>query len=201
MASRASLLPVLVACLILAASPQASAQPQPTELNPRTWAWPAAASDPQVRQSIVEGNYTQEELRNIRIQLEALSQPPIVDAAHPADAPILIGPPPGVKFGGRGFRGLEAAFGGQGYLYGSIPDRTNVVQSILAKGDRVWVIWSIKGRQGGKMFGFPPSAKLLDVREIAMVRYRDGTLTEADYWGDDLALFSQLGGKVTFPAR
>jgi SnoaL-like polyketide cyclase len=200
MAQHKNILPMLVMCLALATTP-VSARAPASRLNPQTWTWPSSASDPQVRESIINGRYTQEELRNIRIQLEALSMPPIIDAAHPADAPILIGPPPGVKFKGRGFRGLEAPFGGQGYLYGSIPDRTNVIQSILAKGDRVWVDWLIKGHQGGTMFGFPPSGKALEVREIAMLRYRDGVLIEADYWGDDLGLYRQLGGQVTFPGR
>lgn len=200
MAPRKFLLPIIVACLTLVAIPAAAKAPA-ARLDPRTWTWPSSASDPQVRESIINGRYTQEELRNIRIQLEALSMPPVIDAAHPADAPILIGPPPGVRFKGRGFRGLEAVFGGQGYLYGSIPDRTNVIQAILAKGDRVWVDWMIKGHQRGTMFGFPPSDKVLEVREIAMLRYKDGALVEADYWGDDLGLYRQLGGQMTFPGR
>jgi len=206
MALRAHFLPLLVTCLALSASP-VSARARPAEQDLPPWhgpqvsQWPSSAADAEVRKSIVEGHYTVEELRNIRIQLEALSGPPVIDAAHPADAPILIGPPPGVKFGGRGFRGLEAVFGGQGYLYGSIPDRQNVVQSILAKGERVWVTWFITGHQNGTMFGFAPSGKALAIRETAMVRYKDGKLVEADYLGDDLALYVQLGGHVSFPTH
>jgi len=206
MALRTHLFSILIVITVAAAAPAVAAKPAvaatpaPAQ-TPLTWTWPSSASDPQVRQSIVDGHYTQEELRNIRSQLEALSIPPLIDAAHPADAPILIGPPPSVKFSGRGFRGLESFFGGQGYLYGSIPDRVNVVQSILAKGDRVWVVWQIKGHQSGAMFGFPASGKAIAVREMAMIRYKDGAMTEADYWGDDLGLYKELGGHLTFPGK
>jgi predicted ester cyclase len=96
---------------------------------------------------------------------------------------------------------LEVPFGSNGYLYGSLPDRTNRILSIIAKGDRVWVIWLFTGHQTGKMFGAPPSGKELNVREMAMVRYKNDKLIEADYWGDDFALYSQLGGKVEFPGH
>jgi hypothetical protein len=171
-------------------------------LDPRAWDWPSSAQDPEVRRSIIEGGYTQEELRNIRLQLDGLATPPPpIDAAHPADGQILVNMGPSVKFGGRGFRGLEGPFGGQGYLYGSIPDRVNQVQHIFAKGDKVWVRWFIDGHHLGKMFGFPPTGKPLHIPEQAYVRYKDGKLVEADYFGDDFALYMQLGGKVEFPGH
>jgi hypothetical protein len=124
-----------------------------------------------------------------------------LDAAHPADGQILVDMGPGVKFAGRGFRGLEAPFGGQGYLYGSFVDRVNTVQYIVAKGDTVWVRWFMDGHHTGKMFGFLPTGKALHIPEQAYVRYKDGKLFEADYLGDDFALYTQLGGKVEFPGH
>jgi hypothetical protein len=199
---RSQLLVISVAALICLAASAADTQPASGQLDPHTWDWPSSASDPEVRRSIVEGQYTQEELRNIRLQLVGLAMPPPpIDAAHPAEGQIVVNMGPGVKFGGRGFRGLEGPFGGQGYLYGSMTDRTNRVQYIFAKGDKVWVRWFIDGHHTGKMFGFPASGKLLHIPEAAYVRYQDGKLVEADYFGDDFALYTQLGGKIEFPGR
>ncbi|GEM_PF-4702577 len=185
-----------------------------TPLDPMTWVWPAAASDPELRRSIVEAGYTQQELRNIRSQLEALSGAgrarPTVEAASTGTSGAPSRPAgwaersaPEVRIVGRGFRGLEAFYGSNGYIngpQGSIADRTNKAVYILAKGDRLVISWFIDGHHTGKLFGFPGTGKPLHIRETALVRYdAEGRIVEADFLGDDLALYTQAGGKVELP--
>jgi len=221
--SRRGGLALAAAGLVLAAATtSAQERPLPPELDPTRWEWPAAASDPAVRQSIIQAGYTAQELRNIRAQLDALSgggrAPRGAAAAASAPPPAAAGASgparpsgwaersaPNVKIVGRGFRGLEVFYGSNGYINGpegSIADRKNRVEYILAKGDRVVVAWFIEGHHTGPLFGFPGTGKPLQIRETAWVRYNEqGQVVEADFIGDDLALYAQAGGQVVLPKQ
>jgi predicted ester cyclase len=168
-----------------------------SRMDPAKWDWPAAAS-PEVRKQIIEGGYTQEELRNIYTTLARSS-----GDLWPTSGPKPTGPgnlnAPGSVFVGRGFRGLEQFYGSNGY--GGIEDRVNKVDSLIAKGDRVWISWIIEGRHTGTLFGFPGTGKTIRVRENSMTHYKDGLITLADPIGDDLGLYTQAGGKLSFPDK
>lgn len=155
------------------------------------WVWPTSASNPEVRKSIIETHYTAEETQNIRTVLEFLS------TTKRVSNPIWWAP--NYKSQGRGFRGLEEFYGSNGYSEEAVSDRTDHVEDIIAKDDRVWVTWMIEGHHTGKLFGFPASGKLVRFRESAVLRFRDGKITEANFRGDDLALYTQAGGKLEFP--
>jgi predicted ester cyclase len=99
----------------------------------------------------------------------------------------------------RGFHELEAIYGSNGY--GGIPDRINKVDIILAHGDRVFVSWIIEGHHTGKLFGFPGDGKLINVRESSITRFKDGKAVEINFIADDFALYTQAGGKVSFPDK
>lgn len=206
------------AALIIAAAEKAA------KTDPKGWDWPPAASDPAVRASILAAGNTAEERRNLFAVLAmqsgrrwpvngATSAPPPAPAARPASSSAeaariattgnLLGAPslfaPGGISHGRGFRGLEKFYGANGYHNDSLSDRINAVDTIIAKGDRVWVSWIIEGRHTGELFGFPGTGKPIKVRESAMIRFKDGRIVESDYLGDDLALYLQAGGTLEFP--
>jgi hypothetical protein len=167
--------------------------------DPAKWDWPSSAS-PEVRQQIVEGHYGPEELRNIFTVLARSSggnwpnngpraASPNLDALTAADAISH----------GRGFRGLEVFYGSNGY--GGVSDRVNRVDTLIAHGDRVYISWVWEGRHTGKLFGFPGDGKTIHVRESSMTRFKDGKAAEIDNIGDDLAVYTQAGGKISFPDK
>lgn len=183
----------LVAAVSLAAFSHAYAAPAAVASpDPASWAWPSSAADPAVRKSIIEGRYTVEELKNLRTMLDFLS-------TRDRGASSVQWYAPGYKSKGRGFRGLEQFFGSNGYASSGIPDREDHIEYIMAKDDRVWVTWFIEGHHNGLLFGFPGTGKLVKIRETAIVRLRDGMIVEADFLGDDLALYTQVGGRLQFP--
>lgn len=167
--------------------------------DPAKWDWPSAASE-RVRKEIVEGQYSPEELRNIFTTLARSSGPHWPNSGPQAGNPSMgeITAPDFVMHG-RGFAGLEAFYGSNGY--GGVSDRVNKVDTLLAHGDSIFISWIIEGHHTGKLFGFPGDGKLLDVRESSMTRFKDGKAVEMHDVGDDLALYTQAGGKISFPDK
>jgi hypothetical protein len=161
------------------------------DTNMGSWKWPAAAAEPALRASIVNGHYTAEELANIHIVLEFLSTQK--RGSNPgwwtADS----------KSHGGGFRLLETLYGGHDWGETAIVDRSSNVDDIIAKGDRVWVTWIIRGHHTNPILGFPPSGELIQVRDTALIRLRDQKISEIEFRGDELALYTQAGGKLKFP--
>jgi predicted ester cyclase len=189
--------------LVFTAAPSLAA---PQQENPAEWQWPSVVKDDSVRQSIINGGYSQQELRNIRTELAILEGISVRRVA-----PVSGGPPPAgaaagsgrwppyfasdIRFSGRAMRNLEKLFGGSNEIDRGIPDRTNRVVGIIAKGDRVWITWMIEGHHTGSMFGLPPTGKALQAREISMLRFKDDKIAELDMMADELGLYIQAGGK------
>ncbi|HTK34052.1 MAG TPA: ester cyclase [Caulobacteraceae bacterium] len=172
--------------------------------DPAKWDWPPIAS-PKVRKEIAEGHYSPEELRNIFTILASFSgnrwptQGP--KAQDPSTAKLRA---PDAIAHGRGFRGLEVFYGSNGYAGGpdgSIGDRVNNVDTVIAHGDQVLISWIIEGHHTGKLFGFPGDGKPMHVRETSVQRFKDGRAVETNAIGDDLALYTQAGGKISFPDK
>jgi predicted ester cyclase len=167
--------------------------------DPAKWDWPVAASD-DVRKSIIAGNYSTEELRNIFITLARSSGDRWPNDGTKAARPSMESlNAPGFVMTTRGFHELEAFYGSNGY--GGISDRINKVDLVLAHGDRVFVSWIIEGHHTGTLFGFPGDGKLMDVRESSITRFTDGKVVDINFIADDFALYTQAGGKVSFPDK
>lgn len=171
-----------------------------SKVDPAQWDWPSSASLG-VRKEIIEGHYSPEELRNIYATLARSSGPTWRGSGPPAANPSMAGLiAPDLIMHGRGFQGLEAFYGSNGYG-GGVSDRVNKIDTLIAHGDRIYISWIIEGRHTGKLFGFPADGKTIHVRESAMTRYEDGKMVEIDDIGDDLALYTQAGGKLSFPDK
>lgn len=199
-----------------------------SRMNPKDWDWPIAANQA-VRESIINEQHTQRELRNLYVVL--LQQSFSRVTPNPANAAKPLPPPPAnrmrqlqpgveavpdptgptpeteltaanAKSHGRGFRELEKFYGGNGYLSDSISERTNEVDYILAKGGRVFVSWLIHAKHTGLFYGFPPTGNQVTIRENAQIWFNEqGKITENNYFGDDLAVYTEAGGKLSFPQR
>ncbi len=82
---------------------------------------------------------------------------------------------------------------GSGYDATSISGRVDTIEDIIAKGDRVWAIWTMRGTHTGQLFGIPATGRNVEVLEAGVWRMVDGLVTEAWFFGDELALLRQLG--------
>ena len=94
----------------------------------------------------------------------------------------------------------DQAFPGPGsYLRGAFPDRTDTIEDIVADGDRVGMLFRVRGTHKGNFFGIAPTDKPFDILELGIFRLADGKITEAWFMADELGLLLQLGAKM--PAR
>jgi predicted ester cyclase len=81
----------------------------------------------------------------------------------------------------------------------AFPDRTDVIETMIAEGDRVGMIFRVSGTHQGNFYGIPPTGKKFEFLEMAMFRLADGKVTESWFMADEAGLVRQLGGKM--PAR
>jgi SnoaL-like polyketide cyclase len=81
----------------------------------------------------------------------------------------------------------------QRYNGSTIPDRTDRMVDIIAKGDRVWATWLIEGTHQASVFGIAPTGRQVSVLELGQWRIENGLIAEAWFFVDELALLHQLG--------
>jgi predicted ester cyclase len=82
------------------------------------------------------------------------------------------------------------------YLRSAFPDRVDVIEEVIAEGDRVGLLFRVTGTHTGNFFGIPPTGKKVDVYEIAMLRIVNARMVEGWFMMDETALLQQLGAKM-----
>jgi len=85
------------------------------------------------------------------------------------------------------------------YLRKALPDRVDVIERVIADGDRVGLLFRVTATHTGGFFGVPPSGKRIDVYEVAFLRIVNGQLVEGWFMMDEAELMRQMGAKL--PAR
>jgi predicted ester cyclase len=101
-----------------------------------------------------------------------------------------------------GFQHLAANASGQDFpgngvnLRTAIPDRVDVIEDVIADGDRVGLLFRVTGTHSGTLFGIPATGRRIDVYELGLYRLRDGRVTEAWFMADEAALLKQLGAQL-----
>jgi predicted ester cyclase len=85
------------------------------------------------------------------------------------------------------------------YLRAAFPDRVDVIEQVIAEGDRVGLLFRVTATHTGNFFGIPATGRKVDVYEIAMLRIVNGKMVEGWFMMDETALLQQLGVKL--PAR
>lgn len=85
------------------------------------------------------------------------------------------------------------------YLRGAFPDRTDMVEEIIADGDMVGLLFKLTGTHKGNFFGIAPTGKRIDVYETGLFRLVDGKIVESWFMADEVLLLRQIG--ATLPAR
>ena len=82
---------------------------------------------------------------------------------------------------------------GAGYDARTCSDRVDTIEDLIAKDDRVWAVWTMRGTHTGQLFGIPATGRPIEVLETGIWRLEDGLVAEAWFFGDELRLLRQLG--------
>ncbi len=82
------------------------------------------------------------------------------------------------------------------YLRDAFPDRVDVMERVIADGDRVGLLFRVTGTHTGHFFGIAPTGRKIDVYEIAWLVIKDGQMVEGWFMMDETALLKQLGVKL-----
>ena len=82
------------------------------------------------------------------------------------------------------------------YLRAAFPDRVDVIEQVIADGDRVGLLFRVTGTHTGNFFGIPATGKRVDVYEIAMLRIVNGQMVEGWFMMDEAELLRQLGARL-----
>ena len=78
----------------------------------------------------------------------------------------------------------------------AFPDRVDVIETMIAQGDRVGMIFRVTGTHQGNFLGIPATGKTFEFQEMAMFRLADGKVTESWFMADEAGLMRQLGAKM-----
>jgi predicted ester cyclase len=82
------------------------------------------------------------------------------------------------------------------YLRTAIPDRVDIIEEVIAEGDRVGLLFRVTGTHSGNFFGIPPTGRRIDVYEVALLRILNGQMVEGWFMMDETALLQQLGARM-----
>src|SRR5262245_21804734 len=82
------------------------------------------------------------------------------------------------------------------YLRTAIPDRVDIIEEVIAEGDRVGLLFRVTGTHTGNLFGIPPTGRKIDVYEVALLRIVNGQMVEGWFMMDETALLQQLGPRM-----
>ena len=78
----------------------------------------------------------------------------------------------------------------------AFPDRVDVIDEVIAEGDRVGILFRITGTHTGNLFGIAPTGKKVNVLEAAILRVAGGRVVEGWFMADEAGLLKQLGAKL-----
>ena len=82
------------------------------------------------------------------------------------------------------------------YLRAAFPDRVDIIEEVIAEGDRVGLLFRVTGTHTGNFFGIPATGRRIDVYELAMLRIVNGQMVEGWFMMDETGLMKQLGAKL-----
>lgn len=96
----------------------------------------------------------------------------------------------------RGIMHLPELAGGKAGTelnHAAMADRSDEVVDVIAKGDRLWSVFTLRARHVGELYGVPPTGKELAITEFCVLRFEAGKIAEGWYFADELGLCRQLG--------
>lgn len=75
----------------------------------------------------------------------------------------------------------------------AFPDTVNVLEDLLAEGDKVAARWVTRGTHRGVFLGIPPTGNRIEVTSTGIFRMKDGRVAESWDHFDALGMLEQLG--------
>lgn len=75
----------------------------------------------------------------------------------------------------------------------AFPDQRWTLEDEIAEGDKVAVLWTLRGTHRGELMGIPPTGKGVTVTGMSVFRIAGGKLAENWVQSDVLGLLQQLG--------
>ena len=81
----------------------------------------------------------------------------------------------------------------------AFPDIELTIENLLAEGDRVVDLVTVRGTHLGEFNGIPPSGKRIEMQEIHIARVVDGKIVERWTQFDVFGLLQQIGGIPASP--
>ena len=78
-------------------------------------------------------------------------------------------------------------------MFAAIPDLRHTIEDLIAEGDKVGGLVSIRGTHKGELMGIAPTGKQIEVSGIVFARIEGGRV--AEYWGGahKLGVMRQIG--------
>ena len=78
-------------------------------------------------------------------------------------------------------------------LRAALPDQQWLPEDLIAEGDRVVLLWTLRGTHRGELLGTAPTGREVTVTGISAYRVADGRVAEIWVQSDTLGLLQQLG--------
>ena len=78
-------------------------------------------------------------------------------------------------------------------LMPAMPDLNYTEDDMVAEGDKVVVVYTMRFTHKGPIMGIPPTGKQIAVKGIEIYRIKDGKIAETWEFGDNWGLMTQLG--------
>jgi predicted ester cyclase len=109
---------------------------------------------------------------------------------------------PGYRRSRAGMEHLARNAEGQGHpsagpnLRTAMPDRVDVIEDVIAEGDKVGLLFRVTGTHRANLFGIAPTGRKIDIYEAAILRIVDGRIVEGWFMADEAGLLKQLGAKL-----
>ena len=114
-------------------------------------------------------------------------------AAKPAERPLYMTPTCTIHR--RGIVHLKdlLGMGGKELNHAAMEGRTNEIQDLVVKGDRVWCVFTLRARHVGELYGVAATGRMLEITEFCVMRFEASKIAEGWFFADELGLCRQLG--------
>jgi predicted ester cyclase len=95
-----------------------------------------------------------------------------------------------------------ASFPGPGkFLRTAFPDRVDVMEDVIAEGDRVGLLFKVTATHKANFLGIPETGKKVAAYECAMLRVVEGRMVEGWFMMDEAGLLGEFGSGTGIPRR
>lgn len=75
----------------------------------------------------------------------------------------------------------------------AFPDRRDHITGLIAEGDRVWMLFNLRGHNNASFYGLAPTGRFVEMVEVGMMKFDGERWTDSWYYADGLGMLLQLG--------